>query len=394
MNFKYENTKNLMSKDFNVANKEAKRILDTCDVETFLDLAENSEFIFDFIKTKINKNFLNNVTKENYLNLLELSKVYCEDFEDFIVMGLVKFGNEDLTDEILELFETGVKNQKAYFAKYFYYIQDPLAIDYLRKFALSDFTPLSYNSAKTLKQFNDRVLYDEEFEILKNSEDDFEKIKALNFLTYYGDLSSYDLIYDYMDKTPFMSEVVESLLEFKPFSQTEMNKALKIYNNLLDLYPEFTSLETIIPYEIKDFIKSLLKQEETPMISYVLYKTKIKFNFINEDDIYTYDLDKDTKNELKDILNIINSAQIKNNLFNHLLKSEDIKLVENVLDTINENGLKEYLEDIKNLLNTSKNEIIIYKCLNTLKTFNENLPNIDLNKFSNENIKALIESLY
>ena len=40
--------------------------------------------------------------------------IYCEEFQDIIVGSWLKFASEDLTDEILDLFEKGADEQKIY----------------------------------------------------------------------------------------------------------------------------------------------------------------------------------------------------------------------------------------------------------------------------------------
>ena len=202
-------------------------------------------------------------------------------------------------------------------------------------------------------------------------------------------------MYDYMKISPFTGDVVEALLSLKSLFEIEENKALIIFNNLLDSYPEFISLETLIPYNVGEYLKTIISKEKTPYISYILFKAKSKFNLILDNEIYTYDLSKEAKEEIKEISKVLASdSGNRENNFKELLKENDAKIVENVLDTITDENIKSCKDEVKHLSLNSDNEIIIYKSLNALKTFGEELPQMELDKIQNENIKALIESLY
>ncbi|MBE7706041.1 MAG: hypothetical protein E7Z91_02195 [Cyanobacteria bacterium SIG30] len=391
MNFKTQKAKNLLSKDFKIAIQSAKEILDNADITSFQDLCENSEFIFDFIKEKINNNFLKATDENNYLNLIKLSNIYCEDFGDFIIKGLVKFASEDLTDEILEVLENGTNEQRACLVKYFNHIKDPLVLDYLKDFTYSDYEPLNYNCAKVLYNFNDYEKYNEAIEVLQKSQDDFGKIKAVNFLSAFGDKNAIEYLYNFMLNSPFSSEVALAILELDSLNNIEDNKALNIYNNILNSYPEFLSLDTIIAYNIYSYLKKILNTELNEEKYYILYKTKIKFNLFVKEDIYTFDLDKETKEEVKKINDLINKHY--ENWENNLPINENISYIEDVLDTIIEENLEQYREEIKNLMNKTENEIIICKCAQALNNFNAEINPDILNKIKNQNIEAIIAGL-
>ena len=140
--------KNITSKDNSVFSKTIKILAESNNIANFEILSNNSDFIFPFLKEKIIKNFVKLINKENLKIIFNFTKIYSSDFEDLIVQSWLKFASEDLTDEILELFENGTNEQKAYCAKYFYHIQDSLAIEFLNQNSLSEFLPLKINSVK------------------------------------------------------------------------------------------------------------------------------------------------------------------------------------------------------------------------------------------------------
>ena len=131
----------LISKDNIASTAAARSIIDSADTISFGKLCEKSEFLFDFIKEKINEKLINAVNSENFENIFKFIKIYNLDFEDFIIKAWLKFANEDLTDRILELFENGTNEEKAYAAGYFCHINDTLALDFLKENAFSDFEP-------------------------------------------------------------------------------------------------------------------------------------------------------------------------------------------------------------------------------------------------------------
>ena len=111
----------------------AYSLMNTPDVDLFKELIDKDDFLFDFVKNNVAKRLEKACNKNNYPNLIKLLKFYSPSYEDFIVSNLVKYANEDLTDQMLELLENGNDSEKTYCAKYFEYINDPLALDLLKK---------------------------------------------------------------------------------------------------------------------------------------------------------------------------------------------------------------------------------------------------------------------
>ena len=178
--------KNITSKDINLSRSTIENLIKTQDIESFGLLCEKSDFIFPFLKERIISDFIKLIKEENLNVIFEFSKIYCADFEEIIVNSWLKFASQDLTDEILNLFEKGTNEQKAYCAKYFTKIQDPLALEYLNAHAFSDFEPLKTNCAFALSAFGDEEILNKMKEVVLNSNDEFEKLNALNFTANYG----------------------------------------------------------------------------------------------------------------------------------------------------------------------------------------------------------------
>ena len=111
--------KNITSKDINISKNTIKNMIKSANIADFGLLCEKADFIFPFLKDRITSDFVKLVEEQDLKTIFEFSKIYCPDFEDLIVKSWIKFASEDLTDEILALFEEGTVEQKAYCAKYF-----------------------------------------------------------------------------------------------------------------------------------------------------------------------------------------------------------------------------------------------------------------------------------
>ena len=163
----------------------ARQLINTPDINLFEELVKQDDFLFDFVKQNVASRLEKVCNAKNYLNLLNFLKFYSPSYEEFIVSTLAKYANEDLTDKMLELFENGTEDEKTYCAKFFSYIQDPLAIDLLKLNAYSENSSLSSNCASTLAILGDTESYNEALNKL-NSNDDFEKLDAVKFLVFFG----------------------------------------------------------------------------------------------------------------------------------------------------------------------------------------------------------------
>ena len=159
----------------------AYNIINKPDTELFRQLVEKDDFLYDFVKENVAKRLSRVCNENNYKNLLEFLKFYSPSYEDFIVSTLVKYADEDLTDKMLEIFEKGDDNEKTYCAKFFAYVKDPLAIEFLKSGAKSQNPLLSANCISTLAGFGERDIYNEALCLLK-SEDDFDVLEGVKIL--------------------------------------------------------------------------------------------------------------------------------------------------------------------------------------------------------------------
>jgi len=390
-------------KDFEFA---AAHIINDCDVEAFGALVEQSDFVFDFIKKNIEKRLSNVITNYNYKNLLSFLKVYSPDYEDLIVMTLVKFADEDLTDEMLERLENGTDEEKAYCAKYFTHIKDSLAIDLLRQYAYSDFDALALNCAEALSEMKDEASYNLAIEKIK-SDDEFEKLSAVRFLVAFKDKKAIDTIFETM-KTSTMPEHIASEM---PYLETFINlletkskdDTVLAINHLLNGLGEIVLLGQLFDFQLFEVLEKLFEiqnSENSSKNAIVLLNAKLKFEQLTENDEYIFDEDKTIKDEVYQIKNLLDSQ-------NKEFWDEQTKLVQNELDEsssfvfsalelVQELKLGDSMDKLKNLL-TSSNQTIILNTVEIIKSLNK-LDEIDKNtileKISDENIRLIIQSLF
>ena len=176
--------KNLTGKDEIKAMAAARYLIDCADIKLFQKLIDKMDYLFDFVKENVFNRINKAVNKNNFKNIISFFSVYSSYYDDLFALILAKHADENLTDEIFDLLEKGTIEQKTYAAKYFYYIPDTIALEPLGRYAFLDDENLSYNSAETLGQMQDDISYDIALSLLQ-SDDDFEKLKAVKFFTAY-----------------------------------------------------------------------------------------------------------------------------------------------------------------------------------------------------------------
>ena len=385
--------KDLTAKDETKAFAAAQCIINNADTQAFSLLCDKSEFLFDFVKNNVNKRLQKAVNEGNFRNLFAFLKNYCPDFEDRIIGGFARFANEDLTDEMLELLENGSDDEKAYAAKYFSYIPDTIAADDLTEYAFSDNEAVAFNSAKALGAMKIDSAYQKALELL-NSDDEFTVLKAVKFLVAYEDKAAVEHILKAMEHSsmseniageiPYIQSLMELLQQYE-----DKNYVLLCIDNILSGLGEY-----LIPYNTNN---------KNPQAAVVLLKALSKFEELANNEEYTFDEDKNTKQEIQDIYNLLKKQQeyfwnAQKNLVKNELDESNVPVyrISSALSVICEYNLVQAEDEIKNLLH-SNNEILLCEAASALKQIGK----LDgaqkesiLAKVHDENKKALINSLF
>ena len=393
--------KNITSKDINLANSTIKNIIKSANIEDFNLLCEKADFIFPFLKERIIRDFVKLIEVKDLKTIFKFSETYCADFEDLIVNSWIKFASEDLTDEILALFEDGTAEQKAYCAKYFSRICDPLALVYLNENAFSDFEPLKTNCALALSAFDDREILNKMKEIVLNSQDEFEKLNAFNFISTFGKDEQIKFVIENCFNSPFLINILSNILDFNDIDYLKniLNKETlaKILQVIIEEYPEEISLDTCYYWNLIELIK-LVYNFNNQYSKNILLIAKQKFNEFSTNDIYTFDFDKNIKTEIKNIANYLNSLALTTDEIENELNSFENTFHYNIaLEVIKEYKLEKYSKNIADLINNKKlnneqnaSSALVLKELNSIDLINKEI----IENITNENIKALIKSYF
>ncbi len=370
----------------------AYSVINNSDCELFSELVSQDDFLFDFVKQNVANRLAKVCNESNYLNLLNLLKYYSPSYEDFIVSTLAKYADEDLTDKMLEIFENGTEDEKVYCAKFFSYIQDPLAIEFLNKYAYSENLYLSGNCASTLALLGEVESYNKALEMLKSS-DDFEVLSAVKFLVAYGNKDAVADILKVMKKSSLAENIAGELLyliDLFALYEVSQVEALYVLNLVISALGEILGLSQVFDFQLYDFIEMIINSKFTPESVVVLNNACDKFNTLTENDEYLYDETKDTKQEVYDIKNLLNKIDFYK--FKSLLDTnidEDSLFVATALD------FTENMDKVRMLLSSS-NQTLVLKSLEVLKK-NNSMTEKDrvtaYNSVSNQDLKNVIMAI-
>lgn len=365
--------------------------INNADIELFKELVESDDFLFDFVKQNVANRLSKVCNENNYLNLLSFLKYYSPSYEDFIISTLVKFTDEDLTDRMLAIFEDGTEDEKTYCAKFFEYVQDPLAVDFLKEFAYSENSALSSNCASTLAAFKDLESKNIALEKL-NSDDEFEKLEGVRFLVSYGDKSVSDKIIEEMKKSSMSENIAGEflyLVDLFELYKTNKTDALFVLNSVINGLGEILSLSQIFDFRLYEFFEKLINEPMNSEIATVLANARDKFETLTENNEYLFDETKDVKQEVSEIKNLLQAINIDKNLVDKELK-EDSLFVFTAIDLTNST------DKLRELLNNTSNQTLILKTIEALKNRNNLTPqdkDIALKIAKDENIKSIISAL-
>ena len=370
----------------------AAHLVEAADVEMFKALVDKDDFLFDFVKQNVADRIANAINESNYKNLLLFLKYYSPSYEEVIISSLVKYADEDLTDRMLELLENGTNAEKTYCAKFFTYIQDPLSLELLRKNSGTEDEFLNANCAAALGAMKDEISYNSALSALK-SEDEFEQLKAVKFLTAYGNKEALYPVIDAM-KTSTMSENIAAeipyLTDIFTILESDLENGLLVLNNIINGLGEIIPLSSVFDYELYELFERLMVHADDSKTAVVLLNANEKFETLTENDEYLYDEDKDTKKEVLDIRKLLSHINKKELLcFVNQELREDSPFVYTALD------FAEDMYAVRELLKCS-NQTIILKTAEVLKSKNElddTSRQVALLKITDENIKSIIRAL-
>ena len=370
----------------------ACHIMDNADEKLFAELVEKDSFLFDFVKQNVAQRLEKATNEHNWQTVLSFLKYYSPSYEEFVASTLAKYADEDLTDRMLEFLEKGTDDEKTYAAKFFSYVQDPLAIELLKKNSYTENEYLNTNCAITLAAMKEESSYNEAIEKLK-SEDDFEKLAAVKFLTAYGNKNALPQIIDAM-KNSSMSENIAGEIPYLEsifdILNDNFDNGLLVVNYILNGLGEILGLSQVFDFELFEVLEFIETKFEDSRAAVVLLNAREKFETLTENDEYLFDEDKNTKNEINDIKKLLFNVDKKELLskVNAELK-EDSPFVFTALDFATD------LMSIRELLKCNNQTIILKtaEILKSLGNLDDTAKTVALLKITDENIKSIIRAL-
>lgn len=387
-----ENLKKLTGKNPKDFEPLAYALINTPDVELFAELVGSDDFLFDFVKQNVANRLSKVCNESNYMNLLALLKYYSPFYEDFIVSNLVKFANEDLTDKLLEIFENGTDEEKTYCAKFFAFVQDPLALEFLQKNAYSENSSLSSNCASTLALLGDKTSYKQALEKL-NSDDEFTILDGVKFLVSYGDKAVVPEVISAMKKSSMAENIAGELLYltnlFELYKQNQED-GLFVLNSIINGLGEILGLAQIFDFRLYEFLEMLINGHKDSKVAVVLINAVDKFDTLTENDEYLFDETKDTKQEVNDIKKLLSTMNI-----GELYALVDEELEDGSLFVFSALEFTEDENKVRSLL-SSANPTVVLKALEVLKILGV-LTNDDkhkaLDSVVDENLRSVIYAI-
>lgn len=403
--FKKE-VKKITSKDEKTAVEVITKMINDSDVELFKELLSQSEYLFPFIKENVSKRFEMSLRGSNYQNIFNFLEYYSPDYDRVFASAIKVFGGDAIKPKMLNLIKNGSDAQKTYAARYYEIYPDLFAIRELVSNAFSDNEYLADACAAALGKINEQKSYQTALEKL-NGDDDFEALKALNFFVSYIKNPPMEAIFKALERSGMAENFAGKIAYLTPLPsliKEDLPNALTVIDNILNGFGEILPLSEVFNYELYDVIGMLSEfseEEHSSQIATIMLRAYAKFNTICSNDEYTFDEDKNTKDELNEINRLLTS--FGENYWENCEKNIELELSStkvrslSALNVIKENNIKSAIPAIVDMIYESQDETVICEGLSALKQFNSmDFVNKDdiMPYFTNDTLKAIVESYY
>lgn len=385
----------LTGKDAKEYGLAAENLVNEANEILFQKLVKQDDFLFDYIKSKVSERIENACNENNYQNLLKFFKYHSSSYDSMIARVLYKYGKDGLFERIYNIFSEGNEQEKSYAVKYFCLVNKDLLTEYLpqfRNYMYSEFEPLSANIAELLSVLKDDISKNNAIEKL-NSKDDFEKYDGVKFLINYQATDCIDKIIATMKTSAFAEHIaiqIPYLIPLEDLLDKDFDSAILVLCNIINAIPDIINLSAICDFNLYDTFNKIINKTLTSTSAVLLRHAKEKFAELCSNDEYTYDCDKNTKNELNDLYNLLknlNDKKLESLLYDELF--DESPFIFFALDYVSEP------EELIALLD-SENQTLILKILSILKEkglLNSSLKNMALNNVQTDNIKKVINAL-
>mgnify|MGYP002529769091 FL=1 len=342
----------------------AKSLVDNSDVNLFAKLVKQDDFLFDFVKNNVANRIKKAVNQDNYLNLLNFLDNYSPSYDSVIAECLYNFGGIEILPAMKEIFVNGNVEKKAYALKYFSfvpreYVEELLPL--IRQTAVSEFEPLSINSIEVLSKMNDEIFKTEALQKL-NSEDEFEQYNGVKYLVAFKALDALPQILQVMKKSSLSENIASEIPYLVPVEDLiKTDDGVLVLCNIVSAIPEIIPPSAVIDYNLFSIFEDLYLNNLSSPSAVILRLAQEKFAELTSNDEYLYDCDKNTKDEvfaINQLLVGIDSYKLKNLLYDELYDESDFVFF--AVDFVDEQEELEVLLD-------SLNPTLILKVLSILK---------------------------
>lgn len=342
----------------------AKSLVDNSDVNLFAKLVKQDDFLFDFVKNNVANRIKKAVNQDNYLNLLNFLDNYSPSYDSVIAECLYNFGGIEILPAMKEIFVNGNVEKKAYALKYFSfvpreYVEELLPL--IRQTAVSEFEPLSINSIEVLSKMNDEIFKTEALQKL-NSEDEFEQYNGVKYLVAFKAVDALPQILKVMKKSSLSENIASEIPYLVPVEDLiKTDDGVLVLCNIVSAIPEIIPPSAVIDYNLFSIFEDLYLNNLSSSSAVLLRLAQEKFAELTSNDEYLYDCDKNTKDEvfaINQLLVGIDSYKLKNLLYDELYDESDFVFF--AVDFVDEH------EELEALLDSS-NPTLILKVLSILK---------------------------
>ena len=404
----------LFEKNKAKAQQAADHIINTPDIEAWGCLIENGEYLFDYIKEKAGQNIINSFKIARLSGLNDLLKTHSADWDWVIAEIYAMAQSPEVNSQMLKLLKTGSHEEKAYAAKYFTVIKDDDAAEPLFIASKDAYEPLKVNTAQALGALEDKLSYNYYIDRLQ-SQDDWEKVEAAQFLTGYGKPEAAIPILKAMVDSGMgeylageAATLTDLPLLFESEDDSKRELALYAFDNILSGLSEVWGLSALFDFKVYDCIEKLIeliKTEDSPLngrYAQLLLKANSRISMFVENNQYTFDEEKIVIEELNEVNRLLNAENenfwktAQDSLLDELTIANDSRKIA-AINVIKEMKLVSSLGSLKSLvLSQGESELIICEAFLVLLKLDRNSVMQDkeaiMSRISDINLLALAEN--
>jgi hypothetical protein len=193
-----------------------------------------------------------------------------------------------------------------------------------------------------------------------------------------------------MKKSNFSENIASEIPYLVPLNElleTDYENGLLVLANIINAIPEIITPSAACSYDILGVFEYILSKPIESASAVVLRMAKDKFEELSSNDEYLFDSDKNTKDEIQainQIMKTLNTSELNSYLYDELYEDSDFVFF--ALDYVDE------IEELETLLE-GQNQTLILKVLSIIKEkglLDSKHKDIALQNITNNNIKDIV----